>query len=114
MSARDDVRANNGPGEREEPPVDASTAALKKPARITYGGFLDLVGRNVAPTIFLALVVLASLFVKNFADVDNAAVILKQSAIPAIAVIGMTMVLMTGGIVNWTPFVGPRVVEFKV
>jgi ribose/xylose/arabinose/galactoside ABC-type transport system permease subunit len=98
MSARDDIRANNGPGEREEPPAEASTASLKRPARITYGGFLDLVGRNVAPTIFLALVVLASLFVKNFADVDNAAVILKQSAIPAIAVIGMTMVLMTGGI----------------
>jgi ribose/xylose/arabinose/galactoside ABC-type transport system permease subunit len=98
MSAREDIRANNGPGEREEPPAEASTAALKRPARITYGGFLDLVGRNVAPTIFLALVVLASLFVKNFADVDNAAVILKQSAIPAIAVIGMTMVLMTGGI----------------
>jgi ribose/xylose/arabinose/galactoside ABC-type transport system permease subunit len=98
MSARDDIRANNGRGEREEPPAEASTAALKRPARITYGGFLDLVGRNVAPTIFLALVVLASLFVKNFADADNAAVILKQSAIPAIAVIGMTMVLMTGGI----------------
>jgi ribose/xylose/arabinose/galactoside ABC-type transport system permease subunit len=98
MSARDDIRANNGRGEREEPPAEASTAALKGPARITYGGFLDLMGRNVAPTIFLALVVLASLFVKNFADVDNAAVILKQSAIPAIAVIGMTMVLMTGGI----------------
>ena len=98
MSARDDIRANNGPGEREEPPAEASTASLKSAARITYGGFLDLVGRNVAPTIFLALAVLASLFVKNFADVDNAAVILKQSAIPAIAVIGMTMVLMTGGI----------------
>jgi len=98
MSARDDIRANNRPGEREQPPAEASTASLKRPARITYGGFLDLVGRNVAPTIFLALVVLASLFVKNFADVDNAAVILKQSAIPAIAVIGMTMVLMTGGI----------------
>jgi ribose/xylose/arabinose/galactoside ABC-type transport system permease subunit len=98
MSARDDIRANDGPGEREEPPAEASAPALKRPARITYGGFLDLVGRNVAPTIFLALVVLASLFVKNFADVDNAAVILKQSAIPAIAVIGMTMVLMTGGI----------------
>jgi ribose/xylose/arabinose/galactoside ABC-type transport system permease subunit len=98
MSARDDIRADNAPGEREEPPAEASTASLKRPARITYGGFLDLVGRNVAPTIFLALVVLASLFVKNFADVDNAAVILKQSAIPAIAVIGMTMVLMTGGI----------------
>ena len=98
MSARDDIRANNARVEREEPPAEPSTASLKRPARITYGGFLDLVGRNVAPTIFLALVVLASLFVKNFADVDNAAVILKQSAIPAIAVIGMTMVLMTGGI----------------
>ena len=97
MSARDNIRVK-APGEREEPPAEASTAALKRPTRITYGGFLDLVGRNVAPTIFLALVILASLFVKNFADVDNAAVILKQSAIPAIAVIGMTMVLMTGGI----------------
>jgi ribose/xylose/arabinose/galactoside ABC-type transport system permease subunit len=98
MSARDDIRANNGPGEREEPPAEAASASPKRPARITCGSFLDLVGRNVAPTIFLALVILASLFVKNFADVDNAAVILKQSAIPAIAVIGMTMVLMTGGI----------------
>jgi ribose/xylose/arabinose/galactoside ABC-type transport system permease subunit len=98
MSARDDIRANNGPGEREEPPAEPSNTAMTRPARITYGAFLDLVGRNVAPTIFLALVILASLFVKNFADVDNAAVILKQSAIPAIAVIGMTMVLMTGGI----------------
>jgi ribose/xylose/arabinose/galactoside ABC-type transport system permease subunit len=98
MSARDQIRADNGPGESEEPPAEASAAALKRPAQMTYGGFLDLIGRNVAPTIFLALVILASLFVKNFADVDNAAVILKQSAIPAIAVIGMTMVLMTGGI----------------
>jgi hypothetical protein len=55
MSARDDMSANNGPGEREEP-TKASTTALKRPPRITYGGFLDLVGRNVAPTIFLALV----------------------------------------------------------
>ena len=98
MSARDNIGLNNDPGEREESPTEAATAALKRPTRITYGGFLDLVGRNVAPTIFLALVIIASLFVKNFADVDNAAVILKQSAIPAIAVIGMTMVLMVGGI----------------
>jgi ribose/xylose/arabinose/galactoside ABC-type transport system permease subunit len=98
MSAREDIRANNGPSEREEPPAEPSNTALTRPTRIKYGAFLDLVGRNVAPTIFLALVILASLFVKNFADVDNAAVILKQSAIPAIAVIGMTMVLMTGGI----------------
>jgi ribose/xylose/arabinose/galactoside ABC-type transport system permease subunit len=98
MSARDNIGLNNDPGEREESPTEAATAALKRPTRITYGSFLDLIGRNVAPTIFLALVIIASLFVKNFADVDNAAVILKQSAIPAIAVIGMTMVLMTGGI----------------
>src|ERR1700735_114187 len=98
MSARDDIRANNRPGEREQPPAEATASGLKRPARITSEGFLDLVCRNVAPTIFLVLVVLASLFVKNFAEVDNAAVILKQSAIPAIAVIGMTMVLMTGGI----------------
>ena len=100
MSARatGDLRPNPDPGEREEPPAGASTATGKRPPRIAYGGFLDLVGRNVAPTIFLALVILASLFVKNFADIDNASVILKQSAIPAIAVIGMTMVLMTGGI----------------
>jgi ribose transport system permease protein len=100
MSARgtDGIEADPGPGEREEPSAEASIATGKGSARITYSGFLDLIGRNVAPAIFLALVILASLFVKNFADVDNAAVILKQSAIPAIAVIGMTMVLMTGGI----------------
>ena len=56
MSARDDFRAKNRPGEREEPPAGNSNAALKRPTRITYGSFLDLVGRNVAPTIFLALV----------------------------------------------------------
>jgi ribose/xylose/arabinose/galactoside ABC-type transport system permease subunit len=100
MSARgtDGIEADPGPGEREEPSAEASIATGKGSARITYSGFLDLIGRNVAPAIFLALLILASLFVKNFADVDNAAVILKQSAIPAIAVIGMTMVLMTGGI----------------
>ena len=100
MSARatDGIQADPNPREREELPTEGSAATKRKPARIAYGGFLDLVGRNVAPAIFLALVILASLFVRNFADIDNAAVILKQSAIPAIAVIGMTMVLMTGGI----------------
>jgi ribose/xylose/arabinose/galactoside ABC-type transport system permease subunit len=45
---------------------------------------------------FLLLVGIA--FVHNFASIDNAVTIVRQSAIPAIAVLGMTMVLMTGGI----------------
>ena len=57
-------------------PTSAGTASPgprpQSAARIAYGGFLDLIGRNVAPAIFLALVILASLFVKNFADMDNA------------------------------------------
>ena len=44
------------------------------------------------------LVLVGIVFVHNFASIDNAATIARQSAIPAIAVLGMTMVLMTGGI----------------
>jgi len=57
-----------------------------------------LIGRNVSLFIFLVLAVCAACFVHNFADRDNLVIILKQSAIPATACIGMTMVLMTGGI----------------
>jgi len=96
--ATGDIEANPDPGKREVLPVQAPAANGKRLARLAHGGFLDLIGRNVALAIFLALVILACLFVKNFADTDNAVVILRQSAIPAIAVIGMTMVLMTGGI----------------
>ncbi len=99
MSARagEDLQAGPAPNKRGEPAAQASAVAGKGWARFA-SGLLNLVGRNVALSIFLALVILASLFVKNFADPDNAVVILRQSAIPAIAVIGMTMVLMTGGI----------------
>jgi ribose transport system permease protein len=48
--------------------------------------------------IFLILWVLASFFVKNFFSVENMLLIVKQSAIPAIACLGITVVLMTGGI----------------
>ena len=48
--------------------------------------------------IFFILWVLASLFVKNFFSVENMLLIIKQSAIPAIACLGITVVLMTGGI----------------
>ena len=84
-----------GEGEERKAHV-LSTAAAARP-RIA-SGLLTAVGGNVAMSIFLGLVILASLFVNNFFDLDNAALILKQSAIPAVAVIGMTMVLMTGGI----------------
>ena len=96
--ASEGVRAGSAPGERGNSPAGPPAASGKRRSRVDFGGLLNLVGRNVALFIFLALVILACLFVKNFADPDNAVVILKQSAIPAIAVIGMTMVLMTGGI----------------
>ena len=54
--------------------------------------------KNGSAVILVLLVLVGIVFVRNFASVDNAAVIVRQSAIPAIAVLGMTMVLMTGGI----------------
>jgi ribose/xylose/arabinose/galactoside ABC-type transport system permease subunit len=54
--------------------------------------------KNGSAAILVLLVLMGIVFVRNFASVDNAAVIVRQSAIPAIAVLGMTMVLMTGGI----------------
>jgi len=100
MTARsaEDLDGGAGDGGREGPRAQAPAAGGERRRRAVPDRLLDLVGRNVALSIFLALVILASLFVPNFADPDNAVVILKQSAIPAIAVIGMTMVLMTGGI----------------
>jgi ribose/xylose/arabinose/galactoside ABC-type transport system permease subunit len=54
--------------------------------------------RNGTAIILGFLVLLGIFFVRNFASIDNAAAIARQSAIPAIAVLGMTIVLMTGGI----------------
>jgi ribose transport system permease protein len=48
--------------------------------------------------IFLILWTFAMIFVPRFAMVENALLILRQAAIPVIACLGMTMVLMTGGI----------------
>ena len=48
--------------------------------------------------IFLILCIFAMIFVPRFAMLENALLIIKQSAIPVIACLGMTMVLMTGGI----------------
>jgi ribose transport system permease protein len=61
-------------------------------------GIIQTMLKNGSAAILVLLVFLGIVFVRNFASVDNAVVIVRQSAIPAIAVLGMTMVLMTGGI----------------
>jgi ribose/xylose/arabinose/galactoside ABC-type transport system permease subunit len=74
-----------------DPPRPAAwRAALPALARFARG--------NGSFVIFALLLILASLFVENFAALDNFALIVKQSAIPVIACVGMTLVLMTGGI----------------
>jgi len=54
--------------------------------------------KNGSAVILVLLMLVGIVFVRNFATIDNGAIIARQSAIPAIAVLGMTMVLMTGGI----------------
>ncbi|MFA5467903.1 MAG: ABC transporter permease [Sphaerochaetaceae bacterium] len=56
------------------------------------------VKNNGSVVIFLILALLASLFVKNFFALNNFLTIIKQAAIPVIACLGITLVLMTGGI----------------
>jgi ribose/xylose/arabinose/galactoside ABC-type transport system permease subunit len=70
----------------------------KRPFGAVPGLMAAWIGRHVSFFIFAVLAVLATLCVRNFAARDNLVIILKQSAIPAVACIGMTMVLMTGGI----------------
>ncbi len=48
--------------------------------------------------IFLILWIINALFVPRFASFNNLMLIVKQAAVPVIACLGMTMVLMTGGI----------------
>lgn len=48
--------------------------------------------------IFLILFILALIAVPNFASLSNFSLIIKQAAIPIVACLGMTAVLMTGGI----------------
>lgn len=58
----------------------------------------NFVKLNGSVIIFLILWVFASIFVKNFFSIDNFLLIIKQAAIPIIACLGITVVLMTGGI----------------
>ena len=56
------------------------------------------VKKNGSVVVFVILCIVAAIFVPRFASANNFLLIIKQSAIPVIACIGMTMVLMTGGI----------------
>lgn len=68
-------------------------------SKIGMGSFArQFVKSKGSVVIFMVLWVLAAIFVKNFATADNILLIVKQSAIPIIACMGVTMVLMTGGI----------------
>ncbi|MGN0987246.1 MAG: ABC transporter permease [Otoolea sp.] len=58
----------------------------------------SFVKKNGSLVIFALICIIAAVFVPRFASADNLILIVKQSAIPVIACIGMTMVLMTGGI----------------
>ena len=83
--------------------LEANQARTAAPAQAGRPGPLlerlgALAGRNASFVIFASLAILAALTVGNFASRDNLVIILKQSAIPAVACIGMTLVLMTGGI----------------
>jgi ribose transport system permease protein len=53
---------------------------------------------NGSMVIFFILCVFAVIFVPRFAMLENALIIIRQAAIPVIACLGMTVVLMTGGI----------------
>ena len=58
----------------------------------------NFIKNNGSVVIFIILWTLAAVFVTKFFSMDNMLLIIKQSAIPIIACLGMTMVLMTGGI----------------
>jgi len=61
-------------------------------------GIRAFVKKNGSLVIFVLICLIAAIFVPRFASLNNILLIVKQSAIPIIACIGMTMVLMTGGI----------------
>ena len=62
------------------------------------GGFRNFAKNNGNLLIFLFIWVFASLLIKNFASISNYVNIVSQSAVAIVACLGMTFVLMTGGI----------------
>jgi len=77
--------------------MSVSTKTINRTSSVNQF-FRRFVKNNGAIVIFVIIFGFALLFVKNFASAQNMLIIIKQSAVPVIACIGMTMVLMTGGI----------------
>lgn len=61
-------------------------------------GIRDFIKNRGNVVIFLFIWLVGMIFVNNFATLSNNLGILSQAAIPAISCLGMTFVLMTGGI----------------
>jgi ribose/xylose/arabinose/galactoside ABC-type transport system permease subunit len=62
------------------------------------GWFRVFIKTNGSIVIFFIICIFAMIFVPHFARLENVLFIVRQSAIPLIGCLGMTMVLMTGGI----------------
>ncbi|MCI7704744.1 MAG: ABC transporter permease [Clostridiales bacterium] len=72
---------------------------MEKTNRISAGERIrNFVKENGSFVIFMLICLLASCTIPRFASIKNFALILKQAAIPIIGCLGMTCVLMTGGI----------------
>lgn len=70
-----------------------------KTATATRGQAVRMfVKKNGSVVIFLLICLIAAIFIPNFASLSNFVIIIKQAAIPIVACVGMTLVLMTGGI----------------
>jgi ribose/xylose/arabinose/galactoside ABC-type transport system permease subunit len=67
-------------------------------ARSFLKGVSGFVNDNGSLIYLLLLSVVASAFVPQFFSIDNANIILRQSAVPAIACVGMALILVTGNI----------------
>lgn len=69
---------------------------------IKKGNYIDLVSKfvkkNGSIVVFFVICMIAMVFVPSFGTFSNFALVIKQASIPIIACIGMTIVLMTGGI----------------
>lgn len=79
--------------------MNIEISSVQSESRMRIGALVrNFIKNRGSIVIFLVLWVFAAFFVKNFATFDNSLLIVKQSAIPIIACLGMTMVLITGGI----------------
>ena len=61
-------------------------------------GMSGFVNNNGSLIYLLLLCIIASAFVPQFFSIDDANIVLRQSAVPAIACVGMALILVTGNI----------------